>query len=107
MSFPKRNIKKSDPSDTDFKIKRLIEGDTFYNYNGELNHIVHLFADKNIDIVVYKHWNPSRGWLYEADTLELVLYRICLLYKNLADKSKSNNLRKKFFELNNISYEGY
>ena len=46
-------------------------------------------------------------WLitYEADTLELVLYRICLLYKNLSDKSKSNDLRKELFKLNGLEYE--
>lgn len=88
-----------------FKIKRLLEGDTFYNYNGELNHIVHLFADKNIDIVVYKYYVPSRGWVYDAAPLKLVLYRICILYDNLADKQKSLKLRKEFFKLNNVEYE--
>ena len=88
-----------------FKIKKLHEGDTFYTYDGDLNHIVHFFTDNDYNIVVYKHWSNSRGWMYEADYLEMLLYRICILYDNLSDKSKSLELRKEFFNLNNIEYE--
>ena len=87
-----------------FKIKRLLEGDTFYSYNGDLNHVVHIFSDNDDDIVVYKHWSNCRGWMYEADYLVMVLYRICLLYDNLSDKNKSIELRKELFILNDVEY---
>ena len=89
-----------------FKIKKLIKGDIFYDYRGNLNHIVNLFNDDNLnDIVVYKHWIKGRGWKYEADYLKILIFKICVLYDNLSDKSKSNDLRKQFFNLNNIEYE--
>lgn len=90
----------------EFKIKRLLKGDTFYDYRGNLNHIVNIFTDENLDdIVVYKYWIKGRGWKYEADSLKILIFKICILYDNLSDKSKSNDLRKQFFNLNNIEYE--
>lgn len=87
-----------------FKIKKLLEGDTFYDYHGDLNHIVHFFEDSGTKVVVYRHWSKSRGWMYEADYFEMLLYRICILYDNLSDKKTSLELRKEFFKLNNVDY---
>lgn len=86
-----------------FKIKKLEKGDTFYDFDNYKNHIVDFAQDGDNKIVIYKCWIRHKGyWKYYCDRMEILLYRITLIYEDTIPKKD----RAKFFEMNGVEY-GY
>ena len=101
MEFPKRKYPTKEGwrerSKRDFKIKKLKVGDSFYTYDGYLNHIISITKDLdgNHNIITYRYWLKHKGyWGYNAERMDCALYSMALL--NDIEKEDRNKL----FELN-------
>jgi len=69
-------------------------GDKFYNCYRQLNHIVHIFKDNELDLIVTKVWCHN-GWKYCIYSAEN-LYIWCVgRFYHQAIKSKNGNLKIK------------
>lgn len=89
-----------------FKLKKLEVGDTFYGFDGYLNHIIGIIEDTEFEppvkVVAYKTWLKYKArWGFYADALENLLYAQCLLN----DISKKD--RKNYFIINEADPNGW
>lgn len=89
-----------------FKLKKLEVGDTFYSFDGYLNHIIGIIEDTEFEppvkVVAYKAWLKYKGrWGFYADALENLLYAQCLL-NNIPKKD-----RKNYFIINDVDPNGW
>lgn len=93
-------------SNLKFKIKKLEKGDTFYTFDHYKNHIIDIITDEKDDtkLVVYKCWLKYKGhWGYYCQTMESLLYQICLIYED-SIPSKDRSI---FFEMNGADITGW